>query len=53
MLYIMGRLMKYTCPCCGYNTFDEPVKGTYDIGELCGWEDDWVCVLNLLCFILK
>ena len=34
--------MKYTCPCCGYNTFDEPVKGTYDICELCGWEDDLV-----------
>ena len=32
--------MKYTCPCCGYKTFNEPVKGTYDICELCGWEDD-------------
>ncbi|HCE4695085.1 TPA: hypothetical protein NGU23_004712 [Vibrio parahaemolyticus] len=34
--------MKYTCPCCGYNTFDAPAKGTYDICELCYWEDDLV-----------
>ena len=41
-LCIMERPVKYTCPCCGYKTFDEPVKGTYDICELCGWEDDLV-----------
>lgn len=34
--------MKYTCPCCGYKTLDEPATGTYDICELCGWEDDLV-----------
>nr|WP_236955199.1 CPCC family cysteine-rich protein [Marinobacter nauticus] len=34
--------VKYTCPCCGYRTFDEPAKGTYDICGLCGWEDDLV-----------
>ena len=34
--------MKFTCPCCGYKTFDEPATGTYDICELCGWEDDLV-----------
>jgi len=38
----MERSVKYTCPCCGYKTFDEPAKGTYDICDLCGWEDDLV-----------
>ncbi|MEH6449970.1 MAG: CPCC family cysteine-rich protein [Oleispira sp.] len=32
--------MKFACPCCGYKTLDEPATGTYDICELCGWEDD-------------
>ena len=32
--------MKHTCPCCGYQTLDEPANGTYDICDLCGWEDD-------------
>ncbi|WP_345552523.1 CPCC family cysteine-rich protein [Microbulbifer aestuariivivens] len=34
--------MKYTCPCCGYKTLDEPATGTFDICDLCGWEDDTV-----------
>ncbi|MCK2000749.1 hypothetical protein MZM54_05010 [[Brevibacterium] frigoritolerans] len=32
--------MKYTCPCCGYKTLDEKPPGTYDICEICFWEDD-------------
>ncbi len=32
--------MKYTCPCCGYRTLDEEPPGTYDICEICFWEDD-------------
>jgi len=32
--------MKYTCPCCGYKTLDEEPPGTYDICEICYWEDD-------------
>ncbi|MFS0762361.1 CPCC family cysteine-rich protein [Peribacillus phoenicis] len=32
--------MKYTCPCCGYKTLDEEPPGTYDICEICFWEDD-------------
>ena len=32
--------MKYTCPCCGYKTLDEDPPGTYDICEICFWEDD-------------
>ncbi|MBY0146828.1 CPCC family cysteine-rich protein [Neobacillus niacini] len=34
--------MKYTCPCCGYKTLDEEPPGTYDICEICFWEDDTV-----------
>jgi len=34
--------LKYTCPCCGYETLDEPARGTYIICELCDWEDDLV-----------
>ena len=32
--------MKYTCPCCGYKTLDEEPPGTFDICEICYWEDD-------------
>lgn len=38
----MERLLRYTCPCCGYKTLDEPAIGTFDICELCDWEDDLV-----------
>jgi hypothetical protein len=29
----------YPCPCCGYLVFDE-APGSYDICEICYWEDD-------------
>lgn len=29
----------FPCPCCGYLIFDEP-PGSYDICEICFWEDD-------------
>ncbi|MFS0656855.1 CPCC family cysteine-rich protein [Bacillus sp. 179-C3.3 HS] len=32
--------MTYTCPCCGYKTLDEEPPGTYDICDICFWEDD-------------
>lgn len=32
--------MKFTCPCCGYKTLDEAPPGTFDICEICFWEDD-------------
>ncbi|WP_053373213.1 CPCC family cysteine-rich protein [Paenibacillus sp. FJAT-27812] len=38
--------MKYTCPCCGYKTLDEEPPGTYDICDICFWEDDGVQFVN-------
>ena len=32
--------LKYKCPCCGFYTFDSKLDGTYDICEVCFWEDD-------------
>lgn len=29
----------YPCPSCGFLVFEEPT-GSYDICEICGWEDD-------------
>lgn len=31
---------RYACPCCGYLTLEESPPGTYEICEVCGWEDD-------------
>ena len=31
----------FPCPSCGFLTFGEP-PGSYEICELCGWEDDHV-----------
>lgn len=36
------RAGRFHCPCCGYLTLAERPPGTYDICELCGWEDDSV-----------
>jgi hypothetical protein len=32
--------MKYTCPCCGFKTFDKKPPGTYEICKICFWEDN-------------
>lgn len=32
-------MKRYTCPCCGYKTFDGP-PGTESICPICGWRDD-------------
>lgn len=32
-------MAEHPCPCCGYLVFDEE-PGSYDICEVCGWEDD-------------
>lgn len=31
---------KFACPCCGYRTLREKPGGTYNICEVCFWEDD-------------
>lgn len=33
--------MVYPCPCCGYLQFDA-LPGSYEICEICYWEDDGV-----------
>jgi hypothetical protein len=30
----------FPCPCCGYKTFRHNPNGSYDICEVCFWEDD-------------
>lgn len=30
----------YPCPCCGFLTLGEQPPGTYEICDVCGWEDD-------------
>lgn len=34
--------MTYTCPCCGYKTFDLKPPGTFDICPVCYWQDDLI-----------
>lgn len=36
----LASVDKYTCPCCGYKTLDEPPPGSFDICPICYWEDD-------------
>ena len=38
--------MNYTCPCCGYMTFDEP-PGSFQMCEICKWLDDMYQLLYL------
>ena len=33
---------RYDCPCCDRPTLAEPPPGTYEICDVCGWEDDSV-----------
>ena len=32
--------MKFACPCCGYKTFGHEPNASYDICQVCYWEDD-------------
>ena len=38
--------MTIACPSCGFLTIAEETYGTYDIFEVCGWEDDQVQLAN-------
>jgi lysophospholipase L1-like esterase len=33
---------RFACPCCGYLTLSERPPGTYQICDICFWEDDYV-----------
>lgn len=33
--------ISFPCPSCGFEVFSEP-PGSYEICDLCGWEDDHV-----------
>ena len=33
---------RYPCPCCGFLTMFGSTRGTFDICQVCGWEDDEV-----------
>jgi hypothetical protein len=35
-----GKQNMYPCPCCKYLTLSEKPPGTFEICEVCGWEDD-------------
>jgi len=37
---------KFACPCCGYKTFKYKPNGSFDICEVCFWEDDPVQLEN-------
>lgn len=37
---------KYKCPCCGNYTFPEEVGNTFEVCEICNWEDDLVQLRN-------
>lgn len=30
---------KFACPCCGYKTFGFEPNGSYEVCEVCFWED--------------
>lgn len=38
---VAAMAAEYPCPCCGHLIFPEP-PGSYDICEICFWEDDLV-----------
>jgi len=39
-MFKRSPIEKYTCPCCGYMTLAEKTRGSYEICEICFWEDD-------------
>jgi hypothetical protein len=37
---------RFACPCCGYKTFDTQPDGSYNICDVCFWEDDPIQLAN-------
>jgi hypothetical protein len=41
-LVIPGDPVLHPCPCCGFHTLVLAERGSYDLCEVCDWEDDGV-----------
>ena len=41
--------MSLPCPACGFLTIAEDAYGTFEICEVCGWEDDALQLANPAC----
>ena len=41
--------MDAPCPTCGFRTVPEAFYGSYNICDVCGWEDDGVQLANPAC----
>jgi hypothetical protein len=41
--------MDHPCPACGFLVIAESYYGTYEICDVCGWEDDGVQLANPAC----
>ena len=39
-IFELVEIVKYACPCCGYKTFEHEPNGSFEICEVCFWEDD-------------
>jgi hypothetical protein len=44
-----SRSTHLACPACGFRTVPDSSYGSYNICELCGWEDDGVQLANPAC----
>ena len=38
--------IRYACPCCGYKTFTHLPNGSFEICEVCFWEDEEAQINN-------
>ncbi|HVH12830.1 MAG TPA: CPCC family cysteine-rich protein [Longimicrobium sp.] len=41
-LEIPAAPILHHCPCCAFRTLPDEERGSYDICDVCGWEDDLV-----------
>lgn len=37
---LWGLIKSYPCVCCGFLTISDPESGSYEICDICNWEDD-------------
>jgi hypothetical protein len=40
MLLHLKKGEGYICDCCGYVTISDPYRGSHEICDVCGWQDD-------------